>query len=126
MNIGIVGATPKKDKYGYKVLQNLKRRGFNALYPINPNYEEIEGFKCYSQLKSISDNIDLLVFIIPHSRGLKVLQEAVTLDIKNVWFQPGAESKEIEKFCKEYNLNYSFYRCIMVADDEEILEFIDR
>ncbi len=124
MNIGILGATAKKNKYGYKVLKNLKKRGFDTLYPINPNYEEIEGFKCYDDLKSIPDKIDLLVFIVPPSVGLRVLRDVSTLGLKNVWFQPGAESKEIEEFCRKYNLNYSFYRCIMVADDEEIEKFI--
>ncbi len=124
MNIGILGATAKKSKYGYKVLKNLKIRGFKNLYPINPNYKEIEGFECYDSLRSIPDKIDLLVFIVPPSIGLEVLQDAKALGLKNMWFQPGAESKEIEKFCKKYSLNYSFYRCIMVADDEEIENFI--
>ena len=124
MNIGIVGATTNKSKYGYKVLKNLKKRGIGNIYPITPNYEEIEGIRCHKDVASVPDKLDLLVFIVPPSIGIKVLKEGNNIGIRNFWFQPGAESLDIEEFCKEHNLNCSFLRCIMVTDDQEIERFI--
>lgn len=124
MKIGIIGATQNKTKYGYKVLKNLIKRNIGEVYPINPNYKEIEGKKCYPSIYDIPYKLDLLVFILPPERGLKILNSAVEKDIKNVWFQPGAESREIEEVCIENKLNYSIGRCIMVISDEEVRDFI--
>ncbi len=126
MKIGIVGATQNKYKYGYKVLKSLINKGYTDIFPVNPNYPEIEGLKCYSNLADIPEDLDLVVFIIPPQVGIKVLEEVLMKNIKNVWFQPGAESEEIEGFCKSNNLNYSFYNCIMVEDRDEIEKFIRR
>ncbi len=51
MRIGIVGATTDKNKYGYKVLKNLKKRKIGELFPINPKYKEIEGIPCFESVE---------------------------------------------------------------------------
>ncbi len=123
MFISVIGATPNKRKYGYKVLKDLMEKGIGDVVPVNPNYSEIEGIKCYKSITHVPYDIDMVVFIVPPSVGLKVLEEVVDKGIKNVWFQPGAESEEIERFCKDHKLNYSFYRCILISDKKEIRDF---
>ncbi len=124
MNIGIIGATTNKSKYGYKVLRNLKKRAIGNIYPITPKYQKIEDIRCYKDVTSVPDKLDLLIFIVPPHIGIKILKEGSDKGIKNFWFQPGAESSDIEEFCKKYNLNCSLFKCVMVADDEEVKRFI--
>ncbi len=124
MRIGIVGATTDKNKYGYKVLKNLKKRKIGELFPINPKYKEIEGISCFESVEKVPYDLDLVVFIVPGSVGIKILKEIVDRKIRNVWFQPGAESEEIEEFCKNHGLHASFHSCIMISEEEEIKEFI--
>ncbi len=69
--------------------------------------------------------MDLVVFIVPGSVGIKILKEIAGRKIRNVWFQPGAESEEIEEFCKKHGLNANFHSCIMISEEEEIKGFID-
>ncbi|HIP75042.1 MAG TPA: CoA-binding protein, partial [Thermococcus paralvinellae] len=45
--------------------------------------------------------------------GIQVAKEAVEAGFKRLWFQPGAESKEIREFLESQNMEYSFHRCIM-------------
>jgi predicted CoA-binding protein len=41
-NWAIIGVTPKKDRYGYKIWRQMKEKGY-TVYGVNPNYEEIDG-----------------------------------------------------------------------------------
>jgi len=114
-NISLVGATNNKEKYGYRILKNLENKGYN-LYPVNPNYDEIEGIKTYPSIKELpKEEIDLIVFVVPPKVGIKVLKEAYQEGYKKFWFQPGAESDEIEQYVKSLNdVDCSFIDCIMV------------
>ncbi len=111
----LVGATSNREKYGYKVLKDLTGAGFNIV-GVNPKYQEIEGIKVYSSLKEIQPKPDVVIFVVPPEVGLKVLDEVAELNIKKVWFQPGAESEAIRQRAKELNLEaMADGSCIMVV-----------
>jgi acyl-CoA synthetase (NDP forming) len=41
-SIAIVGASPREDAIGFRVIQNLRRMKFSGtIYPVNPRYEEV-------------------------------------------------------------------------------------
>ena len=47
-SIAVVGASPHKRKPGGRPLVALLERGYaGKVFPINPNYEEVAGRKCY-------------------------------------------------------------------------------
>ncbi|ABX31382.1 CoA-binding domain protein [Petrotoga mobilis SJ95] len=114
-NIAIIGATTNKEKYGYKVLKNLKDKGY-TLYPINPKYNKIEGIETYASVKDLpKEGIDLIVFVVPAKIGITAVKEAYEEGFRRFWFQPGAESDEIEEYLEKLpNVEYSFIKCIMV------------
>ncbi len=111
----LVGATTNQDKYGYKVLKDLANAGYNIV-GVNPKHEEIEGIKVYSSLKDVPQKPDVVIFVVPPEVGLKILDEIVALDIKKVWFQPGAESEQVRTKVQELRLEAMVDgSCIMVA-----------
>lgn len=107
----IVGASNNKEKYGYKVLKNLMKKGFNVV-PINPYEEKILKLKVFKMLSEI-ENVDTVIFIVPPPITEKILKDVKSLNIKNVWMQPGSESNKAIQFCKENNINYVANVCIM-------------
>lgn len=65
-SLAIVGASPIKGKVGYELLQNVVKFGFSGdIYPVNPKYEEVMGFKCYRSPRDIPEKVDLAVIAIP-------------------------------------------------------------
>jgi len=73
-SIAVIGATPKKGKVGYSLIENLKQfRG--KVYPINPNHTNVLGLKCYPSIKDVKDDIDLAVIAVPNVIVPKVLKE---------------------------------------------------
>lgn len=113
-NWAIVGATPKKDKYGYMVFNKLSEKGYNV-FLVNPFYEEIEGKKVYKNLYEITENIDCVSMIVAPEKGKSYIEQAAKLGIKIIWFQPGAESKELIELCKSFGIEPVYNSCVMVA-----------
>jgi len=118
--IAVVGASGNPNKYGNKIVKDLKAKGFKV-YPVNPNYEEIEELKCFNTTGELPHDVELIVFVVPSNIGLKESEKAINLGFNNLWFQPGAESKEIEEFLKKIDgLNYSIGKCIMMETKEKV------
>ncbi|WP_241240704.1 CoA-binding protein [Thermotoga sp. Ku-13t] len=111
--IAIVGASEDKRKYGNKIVRDLLSKGFEV-YPINPRSETIEGIKCYRDIEELPKDIDLIVFVVPPEIGIQVVEKAIRMGFKRLWFQPGAGSKQIEDLVKNNGVEYSIGRCIMI------------
>ena len=53
------------------------------LYPINPNYEDIDGLKCYKSIADVGAPIDLAVVLIPARAVLAALEQCAAAGVKN-------------------------------------------
>ena len=84
----VVGANTDPEKYGNMIFRKLLRRGYRV-FPVNPNYSEIEGQTCYKDLSSLPEKPEVIDMVVSPKRGRPILEEAARLDIKNIWFQPG-------------------------------------
>jgi len=69
----VVGATPKREKYGYKIFKSLKEAGYKV-YAVNPNHEEIEGERCYASLSELPEKPDVVDIVVPGRRTLTYLE----------------------------------------------------
>ena len=87
----VVGASTNREKYGNKVLRAYGQSGREA-WPINPRADEIEGLKCYPDLKSLPAVPRGISIITPPKITEAVVAEAADLGVQFVWMQPGAES----------------------------------
>lgn len=112
-NWAVVGATANKEKFGYKIYQRLKEKGYNV-YPVNPNYQQIDGDKCYPSLSELPEKPDVIDMVVPPNRGIKVVEEAAELGIRNIWLQPGTVSEELLKFAEQKEVN-TVQACVLVA-----------
>jgi predicted CoA-binding protein len=88
----VVGASKDRSKYGNKVLRAYLQNGREAV-PVNPTADEVEGLKAYRDLASVPEDVDAVSIITPPAVTEKVVEQAIQRGIKNIWMQPGAESK---------------------------------
>ncbi len=116
--VAIVGATTNKNKFGYIVLKDLIRKGFEVI-PVSPKYDSIDGIEVYKDVSLLPEDTELLVFIVPPEVGLVEFKKAYEKGFRKFWFQPGAESKEIIEYAKELkDAEVSFIKCIMVETND--------
>ena len=77
-SIAFVGASPRPDSLGNDMLKMIARSGFTgAIYPINPNYREIEGRRCYASFADLPEPVDLAVLGVANARLEASLKEAI-------------------------------------------------
>ncbi len=111
----VVGASRDRSKYGNKVLR-VYQQNKRDVVPVNPKADELEGLQAYPDLASIPGTIDAVSIITPPPVTERVVSEAIERGIKNIWMQPGAESKAAIKAAEESGANViAGGPCVLVA-----------
>ncbi len=107
-SVAIVGASGNEKKPSGVILKNLPAFGYKGkLYPVNPKYENLSGYKCYPSVLDIPDMVDLSIIIIPAPFVTKVLSDHVEKGIKNViisssgFAETGENGKRLEEEIKD-------------------------
>ena len=109
----VIGVSRDETKYGRKVFNFLKNKGFKV-FPINPKVDLINGEKCYSSLDDLPVLPDVVSFIVPPSITKVIVEKCRELGINKVWLQPGSESEEVIKFCKDNNIECVHNQCVLL------------
>ena len=83
-SIALIGASRDLEKIPGRLLSMLRKNDFpGKLYPINPNYGDIDGLKCYPTIADVGQPIDLAVVIIPARAVLGALEQCAAVGVKN-------------------------------------------
>lgn len=92
----VIGDVGNETKYAYKILSLFKEKG-HEVYGVHPK----GGEGIYKSLKDLPVAVEAVDLCINPVLGLKLLEEVKELGIKYVLIQPGAESADILKYCKD-------------------------
>jgi predicted CoA-binding protein len=109
----LIGASANKEKYGFKVLENLLEAGFKVI-PINPKGGKILEQKVYTSINDIKQDVDVAIFVVPSQVTQVVIDDVLNKGIKKIWLQPGSENEEIIRKCEESNVICQHSACIML------------
>ena len=101
---GVVGASPRRHKYGNKVLRCYLQNGRRAI-PVNPREDEVEGVSCIASVLDLPDDVHSISVITPPAVTERVVAEAIRKGIRHVWMQPGAESIKAVADCAAAGIN---------------------
>ena len=83
--IAIIGASRDLEKIPGRLLSMLRKNNYpGRIYPINPNYGDIDGLKCYPTIAAVAQPIDLAIVVIPAKAVLGALEECAAAGVKNV------------------------------------------
>lgn len=91
--IAVFGVSADPSKYGYKIFTVLLEKGFRA-YGINPKGGEVAGQTVYARLADVPAKPDVAVMVIPPAALVPAVEQCVKAGVKEIWFQPGAQSDE--------------------------------
>ena len=84
------------------------------VYPVNPMYEEILGLKCYPSLASLPEVPDIVDVFRRHSAIPGVVDEAIAVGAKVVWFQLGLRHDEAARTAIDAGLEVVQDRCLKI------------
>lgn len=109
----VVGASTDPDKYGHRVLMNLRAVGY-TVYPVNPKGGEIDGVQVCPTLADLPEIPDVVNVVVPPKVTEQIVRQMKGLGLSRVWLQPGAESEEVIRYCVENGIQVVYNSCAMV------------
>lgn len=126
-SIAIIGASTKVGTVGNDIVKNLSEKGFDGkLYPVNPNAETLYDLRCYPNVSSIQDEIDLAIVIVPAVAVPNVMQEIADKGIKGAiiisagFKEAGRKDLEdqITEICNKNDITLIGPNCLGVINPE--------
>ncbi len=113
--VAVIGISPKQERPSYWTTEKVVKKGKHKIYLVNPRYagEKILGIEVLGSLRDIPEPIDIVNVYRNPAHAEPIVQEAIEVGAKAVWFQPGAENYEVIEKYKD-KINFVYEACIGV------------
>ena len=111
--IAVVGISPKVERPSHRVAKYLIEKGFKVI-GVNPNCEEVLGAKCYPNLKSIPEHVDMVDIFRKIDAIPGVVDEAIAIGADTVWMQLGLEHEESARKARQAGLKVVMNKCTKI------------
>lgn len=100
----LIGASQDTERYGYKVLDALRKQDGFRVYPINPKYPEIEGLACYPSLDSLPEIPEVIIVALNPQATEKAMPNLVQRGARVIWMPPGCFTQAAVEACQQANV----------------------
>ncbi len=91
MNVAVIGASNKPERYSYKAVRMLRQKGHTP-YPVHPALAEVDGLPAFPSLSAITAPVDTItVYISPQNQQV-IADELLNSAARRIIFNPGAEN----------------------------------
>jgi uncharacterized protein len=95
MNVAVLGASPKPDRYANKAVRLLLEYGHEVI-PVNPAYQEIEGVPVRASLSDLETaSVHTLTLYMKPDRLRPLVSAMIAIKPRRVIMNPGTEDTEI-------------------------------
>lgn len=91
MNVAVIGASDKSDRYSYKAVKLLENKG-HRVFPVHKRVKSIDGLFVYAAPKDIPEAIDTVTLYVAADISSAMAQEIMDLKPQRLIFNPGAEN----------------------------------
>jgi hypothetical protein len=109
--LAVVGVS--KRKFGGSIYRTLKARGFKV-YPVHPLRESFDGDPCVRKLTELPDGVDAAVVAVSPLHAEDVVRDARVAGIKKLWFQQGADFRDVALMAEAYGIKTVTGKCILM------------
>ena len=112
-NIAVVGISDNPERPSNFVARFLIEHGYNVI-PVNPKLEEWGGKKCYPDLPSIPEPVDVVdIFRRPEAIP-PIVDEAIGIKAKVVWMQEGIVNEGAAAKARASGLEVVMDKCMKI------------
>ncbi|MBR0373169.1 MAG: CoA-binding protein [Mogibacterium sp.] len=82
-SVAVIGASRNETKVGFKVIQGLRRSGYEGIiYPVNLKAETVAGLEAFKNINDIPDEVDLAFVALPAVAVFDALKDCVKKGVK--------------------------------------------
>jgi predicted CoA-binding protein len=111
--IAVVGLSANWYRPSYFAAKYLQEHGYRVI-PVNPNYGEVLGERCYPSVAAIPGAVDVVDGFRKAEEMPALAREAVAKGAKVLWMQLGIRSDEAARIASEAGLDVVMDRCMKI------------
>jgi len=111
--IAVVGLSANWWRPSYFAAKYMQEHGYRVI-PVNPQYEEILGEKCYASLHDIPEQVDIVDCFRTSAEIPPIAEEAIAIGAKVLWMQLGVINHEAAEKARKAGLEVVMDRCVKI------------
>jgi len=110
--IALVGASDKKNRPSYEVMEYLLDQGYTVI-PVSPKLagQTLLGQKVYAKLSDIQQSVDMVDVFRNAEAAVGVAEEAVAINAKVLWLQKEIISEEAKRIALAAGMKFVMDKC---------------
>ncbi len=115
--LAVVGLSANWHRPSYFAAKYMLEHGYRVI-PVNPQYQEVLGQKCYASLRdiprSVVGQVDLVDVFRKTGDVMPVAQDAVAIGARVLWQQLGVKNEAAAALAREAGLESVMDRCVKI------------
>jgi predicted CoA-binding protein len=111
--IAVVGLSANWYRPSYFAAKYMQEHGYRVI-PVNPNYGEVLGEKCYPSVAAIPEPVDIVDCFRKPEEMPALARETVAKGAKVLWMQLGIHSGEALTIAADAGLDVVENRCVKI------------
>lgn len=109
--VAVVGLSDDRTKPSYHVAEYLVLRGYNII-PVNPRVKRVLERKCYPNLVSVDQKVDVVDVFRRPEYLLEIAIDAVRIGARVLWMQEGIVNQAAAEQARAAGLTVIMDRCM--------------
>jgi hypothetical protein len=111
--LAVVGLSANWHRPSNFAAKYMQEHGYRVI-PVNPQYKEVLGEKCYASLKEIPHKVDLVdVFRKTEDVG-PIAEDAIAIGARVLWQQIGVKNAAAAELARSKGLETVMDRCVKI------------
>jgi uncharacterized protein len=111
--LAVVGLSANWYRPSYFAAKYMLDHGYRVI-PVNPTYAEVLGQRCYPDLASVGDPVDIVDCFRKGSEMPGLARDAVAIGAKVLWMQLGIRNEEAARIAMDAGLEVVADRCVKI------------
>jgi len=111
--LAVVGLSANWYRPSYFAAKYMQDHGYRII-PVNPNYDEVLGQRCYPTLAEVPEPVDLVDCFRQPDEMVALATEAVAIGAKVLWMQLGIRNGEAATIAGDAGLDVVMDRCVKI------------
>ena len=111
--LAVVGLSASWHRPSYFAAKYMLEHGYRVI-PVNPQYQEVLGQKCYASLRDIPEKVALVDVFRKTEDVLPVAEDAIAIGARVLWQQLGVRNEEAAARARAAGLESVMDRCVKI------------
>lgn len=111
--LAVVGLSAQWHRPSHFAAKYMQDHGYRVI-PVNPRYADVLGQKCYPDLRSIPEPVDIVDCFRKSEQIPAIANDAIAIGAKVLWMQLGIENAEAARCAVAAGLDVVMNRCVKI------------